>query len=61
MSRMFTLAGEFGPKRLLLTGLGPRVFMTCGLVAGQFVIYAQCKALVGAPPGVEIHKESNLK
>ncbi|KAM0283975.1 hypothetical protein ACHAQH_002170 [Verticillium albo-atrum] len=56
-SRMFQLAKEFGPKRLLLTGLGPRVFMTCGLVAGQFVIYAQCKALVGAPPGIEIHKE----
>ncbi|KAI6467635.1 hypothetical protein MCOR14_005634 [Pyricularia oryzae] len=56
-ARMFQLAGEFGPKRLLLTGLGPRIFMTCGLVAGQFVIYAQCKALVGAAPGVEIHKE----
>ncbi len=56
-TRMFTLAREFGPKRLLLTGLGPRVLMTCGLVAGQFVIYAQCKALVGAPPGIEIHKE----
>ncbi len=60
LSKLFTLAGEFGPKRLLLTGLGPRVFMTCGLVAGQFVIYAQCKTLVGAPPGVEIHKESAL-
>ena len=28
-----------------------------GLVSGQFVIYAQCKALVGAPPSIEIHKE----
>ncbi|KAI5859595.1 mitochondrial phosphate carrier protein [Durotheca rogersii] len=56
-SRMFSLARQFGPRRLLLTGLGPRVVMTCGLVAGQFVIYAQCKALVGAPPGIEIHKE----
>lgn len=56
-SRMFTLAREFGPKRLMLTGLGPRILMTCGLVAGQFVIYAQCKALVGAPAGIEIHKE----
>lgn len=56
-ARMFSLAREFGPKRLMLTGLGPRIFMTCGLVAGQFVIYAQCKALVGAPPSVEIHKE----
>lgn len=59
-SRMFQLAREFGPKRLLLTGLGPRLVMTCGLVSGQFVIYAQCKALTGAPPGIEIHKESSL-
>lgn len=59
-ARMFSLAREFGPKRLLLSGLGPRVVMTCGLVAGQFVIYAQCKALTGAPPGVEIHKEEAL-
>ncbi|KAI1074528.1 mitochondrial phosphate carrier protein [Whalleya microplaca] len=59
-SRMFSLAREFGPKRLLLSGLGPRVVMTCGLVAGQFVIYAQCKTLVGAPPGIEIHKETSL-
>ncbi|KAJ4392961.1 mitochondrial phosphate carrier protein [Gnomoniopsis smithogilvyi] len=59
-SRMFTLAKEFGPKRLMFTGLGPRIVMTCGLVAGQFVIYAQCKALVGAPPGIEIHKEESL-
>ncbi|KAI1485894.1 mitochondrial phosphate carrier protein [Biscogniauxia mediterranea] len=59
-TRMFSLAREFGPKRLLLSGLGPRIFMTCGLVAGQFVIYAQCKTLVGSPPGIEIHKESAL-
>ena len=59
-SRMFQLAGEFGPKRLLLTGLGPRLVMTCALVSGQFVIYAQCKVLTGAPPGIEIHKESSL-
>uniref|UniRef100_L2FNL7 Mitochondrial phosphate carrier protein n=1 Tax=Colletotrichum fructicola (strain Nara gc5) TaxID=1213859 RepID=L2FNL7_COLFN len=59
-SRMFQLAREFGPKRLLLTGLGPRIVMTCGLVAGQFVIYAQCKTLVGAPAGIEIHKEESL-
>ncbi|PSR79536.1 mitochondrial carrier domain-containing protein [Coniella lustricola] len=59
-ARMFSLAREFGPKRLLLTGLGPRVLMTCGLVAGQFVIYAQCKSLVGAPPSIEIHKEESL-
>lgn len=60
LARMFSLAREFGPKRLLTTGLGPRVVMTCGLVAGQFVIYAQCKTLVGAPPSIEIHKEEAL-
>ena len=59
-SRMFQLAREFGPKRLLLTGLGPRIVMTCGLVGAQFVIYAQCKSLTGAPPGIEIHKEASL-
>ncbi|KAJ1327566.1 solute carrier family 25 (mitochondrial phosphate transporter) member 3 [Microdochium nivale] len=59
-ARLFSLAREFGPKRLLTTGLAPRVLMTCGLVSGQFVIYAQCKALVGAPPGIEIHKEEKL-
>ncbi|RYP30210.1 hypothetical protein DL767_006357 [Monosporascus sp. MG133] len=56
-ARMFSLARELGPRRLLLNGLGPRVVMTCGLVAGQFVIYAQCKALTGAPPSIEIHRE----
>lgn len=56
-ARMFQLAKEFGPRRLMFSGLGPRVVMTCGLVAGQFVIYAQCKTLVGAPASVEIHKE----
>ncbi|OTB07492.1 hypothetical protein M426DRAFT_317799 [Hypoxylon sp. CI-4A] len=56
-SRMFSLAREFGPRRLLLSGLGPRVFMTCLLVSGQFVVYAKAKALVGASPGIEIHKE----
>lgn len=59
-SRMFTLAREFGPVRLMTTGLAPRIVMTCGLVAGQFVVYAQAKALVGASPGIEIHKEQAL-
>ncbi|OAQ62860.1 mitochondrial phosphate carrier protein [Pochonia chlamydosporia 170] len=59
-SRMFQLAKEFGPKRLLLTGLGPRLVMTCALVSGQFVIYARCKELTGAPPSIEIHKEKAL-
>ena len=59
-SRMFQLAKEFGPRRLMFTGLGPRVIMTCALVSGQFVIYAHCKRLTGAPPGIEIHKEESL-
>lgn len=59
-SRMFQLAREFGPRRLLLSGLGPRLVMTCALVSGQFVIYARCKELTGAPPGIEIHKEKSL-
>uniref|UniRef100_A0A0B7JQ81 Mitochondrial phosphate carrier protein n=1 Tax=Bionectria ochroleuca TaxID=29856 RepID=A0A0B7JQ81_BIOOC len=58
-SRMFQLAREFGPKKLLTSGLGPRLVMTCALVSGQFVIYAQCKALTGAPASIEIHKESS--
>ncbi|KAK3717486.1 mitochondrial phosphate carrier protein [Vermiconidia calcicola] len=56
-ARVFGLAKEFGPMRLLTAGLAPRIVMTVGLVAGQFVIYAQCKQLVSAPPGIEIHKE----
>ena len=56
-TRMFSLAREYGPRRLLLAGLPPRILMTCGLVAGQFVIYDSAKALVGAPHGIEIHKE----
>lgn len=59
-SRMFQLAKEFGPRRLLTTGLGPRLVMTCGLVSAQFVVYAQCKAFTGAPAGIEIHKEASL-
>ncbi|KAG5930368.1 hypothetical protein E4U53_002259 [Claviceps sorghi] len=58
-SRMLQLAKEFGPKRLMLTGLGPRVVMTCALVSGQFVIYAKCKELTAAPPSIEIHKEQS--
>ncbi|GAO13702.1 uncharacterized protein UV8b_01661 [Ustilaginoidea virens] len=59
-SRMFQLAAEFGPRRLLLTGLGPRLVMTCALVSGQFVLYAKCKELTGAPASIEIHKEQAL-
>lgn len=57
-SRMFQLAREFGPRKLLTTGLGPRIAMTAFLVSGQFIIYAQCKALTGAPPSIEIHQQS---
>ncbi|KAM7183353.1 mitochondrial phosphate carrier protein [Naviculisporaceae sp. PSN 640] len=60
MRRMAGLAKEFGPRRLFTAGLGPRILMTSFLVSGQFVIYAQCKALVGAPAGVEIHKERKI-
>lgn len=35
MGRMLGLATELGPKKLLLiTGLGPRIVMTCSLVSG---------------------------
>lgn len=57
-ARMLELARALGLKRLLRTGLGPRLVMTCGLVSGQFVIYSQCKALTGAPPSIEIYKEA---
>lgn len=59
-ARMFQLGKEFGPRKLLTSGLGPRIVMTCALVSGQFVIYSQCKALTGAPPSIEIHKEKSL-
>jgi len=31
--------------------------MTAGLVAGQFLLYDACKAAMGAPKGIEIHKD----
>lgn len=31
--------------------------MTAGLVTGQFLIYGWIKDALGAPSGVEIHKE----
>lgn len=37
-SRLVTLAREAG-FRGLFAGLGPRMIMTAGLVAGQFLIY----------------------
>lgn len=41
----------------LTKGTGPRVLMTAGLVAGQFLLYGAIKDAVGAPGGVEIHKK----
>ncbi|KAI0917198.1 hypothetical protein AcW1_007544 [Taiwanofungus camphoratus] len=55
--RLGTLAREAG-VRGLFAGLGPRMVMTAGLVAGQFLLYGVIKDALGAPPGLEIHKES---
>ncbi|PVF94652.1 putative phosphate transport protein MIR1 [Serendipita vermifera] len=56
--RLTTLARQAG-FRGLFAGLGPRCLMTAGLVAGQFIIYDQIKHAMGAPPGIEIHKETS--
>ncbi|KZT34591.1 mitochondrial carrier [Sistotremastrum suecicum HHB10207 ss-3] len=55
-SRLYTLAKEAGFKGLF-AGLGPRMVMTAGLVSGQFLIYGGIKEALGAPPGIEIHKD----
>jgi solute carrier family 25 phosphate transporter 3 len=55
--RLTTLAKQAG-FRGLFVGLGPRCIMTAGLVAGQFLLYDQIKHAMGAPPGIEIHKEN---
>ncbi|KAH8114745.1 mitochondrial carrier [Phellopilus nigrolimitatus] len=55
-SRLITLARQAG-FRGLFAGLGPRMIMTAGLVAGQFLIYDEIKHALGAPQGLEIHKE----
>jgi len=55
--RLAVLAREAGFKGLF-AGLGPRMVMTAGLVAGQFLIYGAVKDALGARPGIEIHKES---
>jgi len=57
MYRLGTLAKQAG-FRGLFAGLGPRMVMTAGLVSGQFLIYGAVKDALGAPPGLEIHKES---
>ncbi|KAI0056084.1 mitochondrial carrier [Artomyces pyxidatus] len=54
--RLGTLAKQAG-FRGLFAGLGPRMVMTAGLVSGQFLIYDAVKHALGAPPGLEIHKE----
>ncbi|KAK7469306.1 mitochondrial phosphate carrier protein [Stygiomarasmius scandens] len=55
--RLTTLAREAGFKGLF-AGLGPRMIMTAGLVASQFLMYDSIKHALGAPPGLEIHKEN---
>ncbi|ODN83150.1 hypothetical protein L202_01348 [Cryptococcus amylolentus CBS 6039] len=45
----------------LFAGLGPRMIMTAGLVASQFIMYGWIKSALGARPGIEIHKEESAK
>ncbi|KAF8442922.1 mitochondrial carrier domain-containing protein [Boletus edulis BED1] len=54
--RLSVLARQAG-LRGLFAGLGPRMLMTAGLVSGQFVLYGSLKDALGAPSGIEIHKE----
>ncbi|KAG5638726.1 hypothetical protein H0H81_010709 [Sphagnurus paluster] len=54
--RLGYLAREAG-FRGLFVGLGPRMIMTAGLVSSQFLMYDGIKKALGAPPGLEIHKE----
>jgi len=56
VSRLITLGKEAGFKGLF-AGLGPRMVMTAGLVSGQFLLYGAIKDALGAPHGIEIHKE----
>ena len=56
--RLSVLARQAG-VRGLFAGLGPRMVMTAGLVSGQFLLYGVIKDLLGAPPGLEIHKEGS--
>ncbi|KAI0822025.1 mitochondrial carrier [Trametes gibbosa] len=55
--RLKELARQAG-FRGLFAGLGPRMIMTAGLVSGQFLLYDAVKHALGAPPGLEIHKEA---
>ncbi|KII86750.1 hypothetical protein PLICRDRAFT_113884 [Plicaturopsis crispa FD-325 SS-3] len=54
--RLVSLARAAG-VRGLFAGLGPRCLMTMGLVSSQFLMYGGIKDMLGAPPGLEIHKE----
>jgi len=55
VSRLFSLAGQLGPRGLFL-GLGPRIVMVGTLTAGQFAIYGDIKRVLGAFGGSEIAK-----
>lgn len=48
VSRLVNIAKDIGPKKLCLTGLGPRCVMIGGLTAGQFGIFDTVMAGVGA-------------
>ncbi|KIK07941.1 hypothetical protein K443DRAFT_672823 [Laccaria amethystina LaAM-08-1] len=54
--RLSVLAREAG-FRGLFVGLGPRMIMTAGLVSSQFLMYGYIKTALGAPLGIEIHKD----
>ncbi|ESK90444.1 phosphate transport protein mir1 [Moniliophthora roreri MCA 2997] len=56
VQRLVALGREAG-FRGLFAGLGPRMIMTAGLVSSQFLMYGAIKEALGAPPGLEIHKE----
>ena len=47
-SRLANLAAEAGPKKLMLTGLGPRCVMIGTLTAGQFALFDTVMDAVGA-------------
>ena len=55
ISRLVKIAGELG-LRGSFAGLPTRLFMVGTLTAGQFAIYGDVKAYLGAKGGVEIAK-----
>jgi len=48
MARLVRIAGEVGPKKLCLTGLGPRCVMIGTLTAGQFGLFDTVMEVTGA-------------